>query len=87
MGLGLGRTSPTGSRTPRLSDGRSTTSPHPNVTAKKELVAPMPPRGVARAIALFNFNAVQAGDLSFKKGQVITITEKSNDTNTWYVVH
>ena len=27
---------------------------------------------------------MQAGDLSFKKGQVITVTEKSEDTNTWW---
>ena len=27
---------------------------------------------------------MQAGDLSFRKGQVITVTEKSEDTNTWW---
>jgi hypothetical protein len=39
--------------------------------------------GVARAIALFDFRAVEPGDLSFLKGQVITITEKSDSTDTW----
>lgn len=39
--------------------------------------------GVGRAIALFDFRAVQAGDLSFSKGQVITLTEKSDTTDTW----
>ena len=39
--------------------------------------------GVGRAIALFDFHAVQSGDLSFSKGQVITITEKSDSTDTW----
>lgn len=27
---------------------------------------------------------MQAGDLSFSKGQVITVTEKNEDTNTWW---
>jgi hypothetical protein len=39
--------------------------------------------GVGRAIALFDFRAVESGDLSFLKGQVITITEKSDSTDTW----
>ena len=39
--------------------------------------------GVGRAIALFDFRAVEAGDLSFSKGQVITITEKSDSTDAW----
>jgi len=39
--------------------------------------------GVARAIALFDFRAVEPGDLSFLKGQVVTITEKSDSTDTW----
>jgi hypothetical protein len=60
-------------------------------------------QGVGRAIALFDFNAVEvrvliyfslsflifirrkSGDLSFSKGQVIVLTEKSLNTNTWYV--
>jgi hypothetical protein len=39
--------------------------------------------GVGRAIALFDFRAVEPGDLSFSKGQVITVTEKSDSTDTW----
>ena len=39
--------------------------------------------GVGRAIALFDFRAVEPGDLSFSKGQVVTITEKSESTDTW----
>ena len=39
--------------------------------------------GIARAIALYDFRAVEPGDLSFLKGQVITITEKSDTTDTW----
>jgi len=40
--------------------------------------------GIGRAIALFDFHAVEPGDLSFSKGQVITITEKSDSTDTWW---
>ena len=40
-------------------------------------------QGIGRAIALFDFRAVEPGDLSFSKGQVITITEKSDSTDTW----
>jgi SH3 domain-containing YSC84-like protein 1 len=39
--------------------------------------------GVGRAIALYDFRAVESGDLSFSKGQVVTITEKSDSTDTW----
>ncbi|KXN81111.1 hypothetical protein AN958_06065 [Leucoagaricus sp. SymC.cos] len=40
--------------------------------------------GLARAIALFDFKAVEDGDLSFKKGDVITITKKSDSTDDWW---
>ncbi|RPD71753.1 DUF500-domain-containing protein [Lentinus tigrinus ALCF2SS1-7] len=57
----------------------------PKLAPKAELTRPLlPHEGVARAIALFDFKAVQPGDLSFQKGQVITVTEKSEDTNTWW---
>ncbi|CCM01226.1 uncharacterized protein FIBRA_03274 [Fibroporia radiculosa] len=63
----------------------SKTPPPPKIVPKAELTKPLRPHeGVARAIALYNFNAVQSGDLSFTKGQVITVTEKSNDINTWW---
>jgi len=40
--------------------------------------------GVGRAIAQYDYRAVEPGDLSFSKGQVITITEKSDSTDTWW---
>ncbi|KAI0064899.1 DUF500-domain-containing protein [Artomyces pyxidatus] len=40
--------------------------------------------GVGKAIALYDFKAVQGGDLSFSKGQVITVVEKSDTTDTWW---
>jgi len=62
-----------------------TGSGHPYVSMKPELSQPLSPaQGVARAIALFDFNAVEPGDLSFTKGQVITITEKSSTSDTWW---
>ncbi|KAL6303318.1 hypothetical protein BKA93DRAFT_789148 [Sparassis latifolia] len=52
---------------------------------KTELTKPLKPQeGIARAIALYNFKAVQPDDLSFTKGQVIVVTQKSQDTNTWW---
>ncbi|GJE86500.1 SYLF-domain-containing protein [Phanerochaete sordida] len=64
---------------------RGSTPPPPKLTPKMELQRPLKPHeGIARAIALFDFNAVQSGDLSFKKGQVITVTEMSDNTDTWW---
>ena len=77
----------------------------PKLTTKPGLSSPLQPGdGIARAIALFDFRAVQVslrqiglsdqnnttyffqpGDLSFVKGDVITVTEKSDNTDTWYV--
>ncbi|KAI0075986.1 DUF500-domain-containing protein [Panus rudis PR-1116 ss-1] len=60
-------------------------SPPPKLAPKVELTKPLrPDEGVARAIALFDFNAVQPGDLSFKKGQVITVTQMSDTRETWW---
>jgi lipid-binding SYLF domain-containing protein len=36
------------------------------------------------AIALFTFDADQPGDLGFKKGDVITVTKKTDSTNDWW---
>jgi len=64
---------------------RGSSPPPPKLTPKRELTRPLKPHeGVARAIALFDFNAVESGDLSFKKGQVITVTEMSDNTETWW---
>ncbi|PSR74389.1 hypothetical protein PHLCEN_2v9897 [Hermanssonia centrifuga] len=74
-----------GAPIPNAAKGLRGNSP-PKLAPKAELTRPLGPgEGVARAIALFDFNAVQSGDLSFKKGQVITVTEMSDNTDTWYV--
>jgi hypothetical protein len=36
------------------------------------------------AVALFNFEADQPGDLGFKKGDVITVLKKTNSDNDWW---
>jgi len=57
----------------------------PSHTAPKPPVnRPSHSGGVARAVALFNFNAVEDGDLSFNKGDVIVITKKSDSTDDWW---
>lgn len=63
----------------------STTSPKPYIQPKPELMRPLlPGEGVARAIALYDFNAVEAGDLSFAKGDIITVTKKSDSSDDWW---
>jgi len=57
----------------------------PYIRPREELTKPLSPyEGVARAIALYDFNAVEDGDLSFQKGDVIVITKKSNSTDDWW---
>lgn len=43
-----------------------------------------PEESIARAVALYNFKAVEDGDLSFNKGDVITIIKKSDSTDDWW---
>lgn len=58
----------------------------PFLKTREELSRPLSPQeGVARAVALFNFSAVEDGDLSFDKGDVIVITKKSYSADDWYV--
>ena len=38
------------------------------------------------AVALFTFDADQAGDLGFKKGDIITVTKKTDSANDWWYV-
>lgn len=39
-----------------------------------------------QAVALFTFDADQPGDLGFKKGEIITVTKKTDSTNDWWYV-
>ncbi|KAJ3838407.1 hypothetical protein EV361DRAFT_911757 [Lentinula raphanica] len=57
----------------------------PYIATKPELSKPLSPHeGVARAIALYNFDGVESGDLSLKKGDVIIITQKSESSDDWW---
>ncbi|KAJ7630591.1 hypothetical protein FB45DRAFT_915962 [Roridomyces roridus] len=64
---------------------RRRSSQSPLIKPKPELNRPfMPNEGVGRAIALYDFQAAQPGDLSFNKGDIITITKKSDSTDDWW---
>ncbi|KAF5311776.1 hypothetical protein D9619_003124 [Psilocybe cf. subviscida] len=64
----------------------------PHLQPREELRKPLlPHEGLARVIALFDFSAAEAsdfrqspGDLSFKKGDVIVVTQKTNSTDDWW---
>ncbi|KAF8922224.1 hypothetical protein CPB85DRAFT_1266438 [Mucidula mucida] len=56
--------------------------PPPFISSKPELTKPLG-EGVGRAIALYDFKAVESGDLSFSKGDVITILQKSDSSDDW----
>ncbi|KAF9270561.1 DUF500-domain-containing protein [Marasmius fiardii PR-910] len=58
------------------------TLPPTYIAPKPELITPLD-EGVGRAIALYDFNGVEPGDLGFKKGDVITIVQKSDSTDDW----
>ncbi|CAE6510060.1 unnamed protein product [Rhizoctonia solani] len=57
--------------------------PTPKISTKPGLREPQI-EGVARAIALFDFIAQESGDLSFNKGDVITVMKKTNSTDDWW---
>ncbi|KAG8733428.1 hypothetical protein FRC11_006315 [Ceratobasidium sp. 423] len=57
--------------------------PTPKIFTKPGLREPQT-EGVARAIALFDFIAQESGDLSFNKGDVITVMKKTNSIDDWW---
>ncbi|KAJ3890936.1 hypothetical protein GG344DRAFT_88555 [Lentinula edodes] len=62
-----------------------TTNAQQYIAPKSELAKPLlRHEGVARAIALYNFDGVESGDLSLKKGDVIVITKKSESSDDWW---
>ncbi|KAJ7462770.1 hypothetical protein B0H11DRAFT_2160033 [Mycena galericulata] len=69
---------------PSASERRFSQSP-PFIKPKPELSRPLlSHEGVGRAIALYEFQAAQPGDLSFSKGDIIVITKKSDSTDDWW---
>ncbi|KAG6891084.1 hypothetical protein C0995_014174 [Termitomyces sp. Mi166 len=67
------------SRTYRLGFQTNTT---PRLRTRSELIQQH--ESVGRAIALYDFKAVESGDLSFTKGDVITILKKSDSSDDWW---
>ena len=63
-------------------------SPKPGrPTAPKPNFKPKPSAGSVgkdQAVALYTFDADQPGDLGFKKGEVITITKRTENANDWW---
>lgn len=62
----------------------SNKAPKPFLQARAGLMDPLSPTEVGRAIALHDFDAVEPGDLSFHKGDIISILKKSDRTNDWW---
>lgn len=54
------------------------TAPKPNFQSKQAMLKKN------EAVALFNFEADQPGDLGFKKGDVITVVKKTDSDNDWW---
>lgn len=53
-------------------------APKPNFGAKAAMLKKN------EAVALFNFDADQPGDLGFKKGEIITVLKKTDSDNDWW---
>jgi hypothetical protein len=53
------------------------TAPKPNFVSKKDLAS-------NQAIAKFTFDGEQDGDLSFKKGDIITIIKRTENATDWW---
>ncbi|KAJ8507369.1 hypothetical protein ONZ45_g10254 [Pleurotus djamor] len=62
----------------------SSNAPKPYIAPKPELTRPLQAGEIARAVALYDFHAVESGDLSFSKGDVIIITKKSDSVDDWW---
>ncbi|KAM5348748.1 hypothetical protein ACJ41O_008571 [Fusarium nematophilum] len=55
-------------------------APKPNFAAKQAMLKKN------EAVAVYNFDADQSGDLGFKKGEIITILKKTDSDNDWWYV-
>lgn len=56
------------------------TAPKPKFTPKPNASS----LGKDQAVALFTFDADQPGDLAFKKGEIITITKRTEKSSDWW---
>ncbi|KAG8946057.1 hypothetical protein FRC03_001510 [Tulasnella sp. 419] len=60
-----------------------TSKPIRPLSARRGLTEPAP-AGTTKAIALFDYLAKEPGDLSFHRGDVIYVVEKTETTNDWW---
>ena len=73
------------SRTNTMGDDYSYSDSKPSrPTAPKPKFTPKPAAGKDQAVALFTFDADQPGDLAFKKGEIITITKRTENASDWW---
>lgn len=63
--------------------GVSSPKPVRQLSVKRGLKTPIED-GVERAVALYDFNAQEAGDLAFRKGDVIIVTKKTDTADDWW---
>ncbi|KAG8961128.1 hypothetical protein FRC00_013150 [Tulasnella sp. 408] len=72
-----------GNTPPPPSQSPMSNKPTRKLSVKRGLDGPAPP-GTVKAIAMFDYTATEAGDLSFREGDVIYVTEKTESTNDWW---
>ncbi|KAJ2742543.1 hypothetical protein GGI20_004406 [Coemansia sp. BCRC 34301] len=78
-----------GAAPPYGADGKSSSSYQSQFIGDVKKRPPPPPPPAAapanpRAVALYDFAGDQAGDLPFNKGDLITVTEKTDSSNDWW---
>lgn len=74
------RDNPIGGGDRKTGPGRPA-APKPNFTGNKAASL-----NKNEAVALYNFDADQPGDLGFKKGEIITVLKKTDSDNDWWYV-
>ncbi|QIX01987.1 hypothetical protein AMS68_007504 [Peltaster fructicola] len=74
------RSSTIGDQSDYTYSDRKTAPPPGRPTAPKPKIGPKP----GQAIAKFNFDADQKGDLGFKKGDIITILKRTDNETDWW---
>lgn len=78
------RSSTIGDQSDYVYSDRKTAPPPGRPTAPKPAFGNKPAAGPGQAIAKFNFDADQPGDLGFKKGDVITIVKRTDNEADWW---
>ncbi|KAI5807431.1 hypothetical protein DFH27DRAFT_640238 [Peziza echinospora] len=68
----------------RSSIGSVKQAPGRPTAPKPAFNKPTSPIGPNQAVALYTFEGDQQGDLSFKKGDIITITKRTDSANDWW---